>query len=75
MVSESYAQWSSCNNPLANPIREQNEFTGPQGIVKRLDTNSNEALTFSETLNLLFVPPTKDFFMKFMKAFMESIQA
>ena len=66
---------------MANPTREQDELAGPQGLAKRLNAGSNKVLTPSKAPTPLeapippFVPPTEDFFMKFMKAFVESTQA
>ena len=75
MTSRSYIQWSPCNNLPADFTREQNELAGPQSPAKRSDAGNNKALTPSEAFILSLVPPTKDFFTKFMKAFVKSIQA
>ena len=69
------ARWSPRNNPPADPTEEQNELVSPQGPARRSDAGSNEAPTPLEASTPPLVPPTKDFFMKFMKAFVESTQA
>ena len=75
MAPESYARRSPRNNLPANPTGEQNELASPQGLARRSDAGSDKAFTPSEALTPPFVPPTKDLFTKFMKAFVESIQA
>ena len=75
MALGSCARWSPCNNLLANLIEEQNKFASPQCPVKRLDININEAFTPFEALTPSFVFSTKDFFTKFIKAFVELTQA
>ena len=64
-----------CNNPLANPTGEQNELASPQSQAERSDVGNDKALTSPEALIPPLVPPTKDFFMKFIRAFIESTQA
>ena len=79
MALGSYAQRNSCNNFLANPTGEPNELAGSQSLVRKSDANKNkvstysEVLTYSETLISSLISPTKDLFMKFIKAFVESI--
>ena len=78
MVPESCACQSPCVNPLTDPAGEQNELTGTQGQ-KKSNIGSNEtsieASTLPKALTLPLVPPsTKNFFIKFMKMFIESIQ-
>ena len=74
MAPESCAQQSPCNNPWANLTREQNELASPQSPAKRSDVGSDKAPTPSEAPTPLFVPPIKDFFAKFMKAFVKLTQ-
>ena len=74
MAPGSCAWQSSCNNPPTNPTREQDELASPQGLAGRSDASSNEAFTPIEASTPLFIPPTKDLFTKFMKAFVESTQ-
>ena len=74
MAPRSRAQWSPCNNPLANPTKEQNKLTSPQGPAGRSNAGSNEAPTPLEAPILPFVSLTKDLFTKFIKAFVESTQ-
>ena len=75
MALGSCAQRSPCNNPPADPTREQDKLASPQGPVERLDVGNDEAPTPLEASTLPFVPPTEDLFTKFMKAFVESTQA
>ena len=72
MALGSCAQWSSCNNLPANPIREQDKLASPQSLVNRSETSSNEAPIPQDALILPFVPPTKDFFTQFIRSFVES---
>ena len=78
MAPKSYTQQSFCVNFLADPTGEQDEHTS-QSPVQRFNVKSNEApikaLTPPKTLTLPFVPLfIKDFFTKFMKMFMETMQ-
>ena len=75
MVPGSCTRRNPCNNPLAHLTREQDELASPQGPTERSDAGSDKAPTSPETLIPTLVPPTKDFFTKFIKAFVESIQA
>ena len=59
---------------MTNPIKKQDELANFQGLVERLDVGSDKVFTSLEALTLSFILPTKDFFIKFMKAFVESIQ-
>ena len=72
MAPRSCAQQNLYNNPLANLIEEQNKLAGLQDPVRRLDASSNKVFTLFETPIPLFVLPNKDFFIKFMKTFVES---
>ena len=79
MVLGSYAQQSLCVNPPANPPGEQDELAG-QGPVRGFNAGSNEApakaLTPLEAPTPPLVPSsTEDLFIKFMKVFMETMQA
>ena len=68
-------QQSPCVNLFANPIREQNELIGNQGLARKSDASSNKAPIFSETPILpLILSPAKDLFLKFMKIFIETTQ-
>ena len=62
-------------NLLANFTKEQNELTGFQSLAKRSDTSSIKALIFFEVPTLSLIFSIKDLFIKFMKVFIESIQA
>ena len=75
MASRSCIQQSPSNNHLANLTGEQDELISFQGPAKRLDANSNKASILLETSIPLFVFPTKDFFTKLIKAFVELTQA
>ena len=75
MAPRSCAQRSFCNNPLANLTEEQDKFASLQGLAKRSDAGSNKAFIPPKASTLLLVPLTEDLFTKFMKAFVESIQA
>ena len=70
-----HARRSLCVNTLVNPTGELDELTGAQGPAKRSNARSNEALTPPEASIPPFIPPTKDFFTKFMKVLMEMMQA
>ena len=79
MASGSGVWWSSCVDPPANPIGEQNEFAG-QDLVQRFNAGSNEASTKAPIPPEALTPPlvllsTKDLFTKFIKVFMETTQA
>ena len=75
MAPGSRARQSPRNNPPANPTEKQDELASPQSPARRSDASSNEAPTLLEAPTLPFIPLTKDFFKKFMKAFVESTQA
>ena len=66
------------NTPV-NPAGELDELAGAQSPVKRSNTGSNEAptkaLTLPEASTLPLVPLIKDLFTKYMKVFMETMQA
>ena len=51
IILESCTKQSSCNNPLANPTKEQDEFGGPQSPAKRLNIGNSEA--FCKIVNLV----------------------
>ena len=72
MALGSCAQQSPCNNFPANPIEEQNELAGPQGLAKRSNASNDKAFIPLKASIPLFVSLTKDFFTKFIKVFMES---
>ena len=79
MVPESYVWQSPYVNPLANLIEEQDKLVS-QGLVRRFNNGSNEASTKTftslEALTLSLIPPsTEDFFTKFIKIFIKTIQA
>ena len=79
MTLGSYAQQSPCINPPHNPTGEQNELAS-QSSVQGFNAKSNEALTKALTplkapTPPLILPSIKDFFIKFMKVFMETTQA
>ena len=80
MALGSHAQWSFYHNLLTNPTREQNKLASPQGLAKRSDIDSNKALTLPKIPTPPEAPISplvlsiKDFFMKFMKIFVESTQ-
>ena len=62
-------------------LLEENELAGPQSPTKISDAGNDEALIPPKTPTSLKAPTlplilsTKDFFTKFMKAFVESTQA
>ena len=71
---------SPCVNTPVNPAEELNKLVGAQSPAKRSNAESNEApieaSTPLETLTLTLIPPTSEnLFIKFMKVFMETIQA
>ena len=79
MALGSCARRSPCVHPPADPTGEQDELAG-QGPVRGFNAKSNEAPTKALTLPEAPTPPlipfsTKDFFIKFMKVFMETTQA
>ena len=75
MAPGSHVQQSPCNNLPADFIGEQNKLVSPQDPAKRANAGSDKAPTLLEALTLSFIPLTKDLFTKFIKAFVESIQA
>ena len=75
----SYARRSPYINLLADLIKEQDKFIS-QGPVQKSNTRSNKisikAFIFLEALTSLLIPlSTKNFFTKFMIAFIKLIQA
>ena len=79
MAPGSCAQRSPCVNPPANPTGEQDELDG-QGPIQEFNAGSNEAPTKAlispeAPSPLLVLPSTEDLFTKFMKVFMETMQA
>ena len=68
----------ACQSPHVNtpidPAGEQDKFAG-QGSARRSNVGSDEAPTPPEALIPPLTPPIKDFFTKFMKVFMETMQA
>ena len=81
MASGSCTQWNPYNNPPAILTGEQDELANSQGLTKRLNAGNNKAPISSKALILSkasissFILSTKDLFTKFIKAFVESIQA
>ena len=75
MAPGSRAWRSPRNNPLADLTREQDELASPQDLAERSDAGSDKTPTPLEALNPPLVPSTKDLFTKFMKVFVELIQA
>ena len=71
---------SPCVKTSVNPARELDELAGAQVPAKRSNAGSNEALTEAftplEASTPPFIPPSsKDLFTKFMKMFIETMQA
>ena len=71
---------SPCVNTPVNPARELDELDGAQGPARRSNAGSNEAPTKAPTPPKAstppLVPPTSgDLFTKFMKVFIEIMQA
>ena len=71
---------SLCVNTPVDPAGELDELAGAQGLAKRSNAGSDEALTEAptplEASTPPLIPPTsKDLFTKFMKVFMETTQA
>ena len=75
MAPGSRVQQNPYNNPSADPTRKQDEFASPQSPVERSNISSDEAPTPPKAPTPPFVPPTKDLFTKFIKAFVELTQA
>ena len=76
MALGSYAQQSSCVNPLANPTGEQDKLAG-QGPIQEFNAGSDEvpikAPTPPEAPTPPFVPLSiEDLFAKFMKVLIET---
>ena len=70
-----FCVWRSpYNNLLVDFTEKQDELASPQGLARRSDAGSNKASTPPKALTPPLVPSTKDFFMKFMKVFVESTQ-
>ena len=79
MVLKSYAQWSPCVNPLADPTRKQDKLVG-QGLVRGFNAESDEApikvfTSLKAPIPPLILPFIEDLFTKFMKVFMKTMQA
>ena len=76
MASESRTTWRSpCVNLYVDPT-EQDELAGTQDLGRRSDIGSNKAFTLFQAPTLpLVLPFSKDLFTKFMKVFMEMMQA
>ena len=79
MAPGSRARRSPCVNPPANPTGEQDELAG-QGPARGFNAGSDEAPTKAPTppeahTPSLVPPSTEDLFTKFMKVFMETMQA
>ena len=70
-----YIWRSPCNNPLADLTGDQDKLAGPQGSARRSDAGSHEALILPKAPILSLIFSIKDFFTRFMKTFVESIQA
>ena len=69
-------QQSFCVNLPANLIGEQDKLTGVQGPAKRFNIGSNKAPTlFEAPIPPLVLSPAKDIFTKFIKVFIETMQA
>ena len=60
---------------MADPTREQDKLAGSQSLIKRSDTGNDKAFTSPKAPTPSLILPTKDFFTKFMKVFIESTQA
>ena len=79
MALRSCARWSPCVNPPTDRTGEQDELVG-QSPVRGFNARSNKAptkaLTPPKAPTLPLVPPSiKDLFTKFMKVFIEMMQA
>ena len=75
IVSGSRACWSPRVNTPDNPAEELDALADAQGLSKGSNFGSNEASTHLEALTPPFVPlPANDFYIKFMKVFMETTQ-
>ena len=60
---------------LVDPAKKLDELAGAQNPTRRLNAGSNEAPTSPEAITPPLVPLTEDFFTKFMKVFIETMQA
>ena len=74
MAPRSCAWQNPCNNPPANLTGEQDELASPQSLVERSVAGNNKVFIPLEAPIPPFVPLIKDFFIKFMKVFVESTQ-
>ena len=79
MAPRSRVWRSPCVNPPADPTGEQDELAG-QSLIRGFNAGSDEAPTKTLTppeapTPPLVLPSTKDLFTKFMKVFMETMQA
>ena len=76
MAPESRA---TCQSPRVtisvDPARELDELAGAQSLVRGSNSGSDEVPTPPEAITPPLVPPIKDLFTKFMKVFMETMQA
>ena len=76
MALGSRARRSPCVNTLVDPAKELNKLAGAQSPTRRLNAGSDEAPIPPEASSPPFVPFTsKNLFTKFMKVFMEIMQA
>ena len=71
---------SPCVNTPVDPARELDKLAGAQGPARRSNAGSDEALTEASTppeasTPSLVLPTSEDLFTKFMKVFIEMIQA
>ena len=66
---------SSFVNTSVDPARELDELAGALGSARGSNAGSDEAPTPPEAFTPSLVLLTKDFFTKFMKVFMETMQA
>ena len=67
---------SPCINTPVDPAEKLDELAGAQGPARGFNASSDEAPTPPKASTPLLVAPiSKDFFTKFMKVFMETMQA
>ena len=80
MAPGSCARWSPCINTPVDPAGELDELAVAQGPARRSNAGSDEASTEALTppeasTPPLVLPTSEDLFTKFIKVFMETMQA
>ena len=80
MALRSFAQWSSYVNPTTNSAGEYNELISARDPIKRSNIGNNRVPTKASTPPEVLIPtlilfPIEDFFIRFLKVFIETTKA